>query len=137
MVNGHFEHFANQVEKGHLQAGPQRIVVHESCRALADDASHRFVADPGPGIVDDRFAPAHVAGIGFDPTQLEYGPVVDLARGDLLLPPGKGYIDYDPIHIDDFHRFLLGCKKGLLASSSREKHRSIALTSPGRSRLQV
>jgi len=77
--------------------------VHVRGGALSYDPLDRGVGHPGPGVVNHCLAPPDVAGVGLDPAQFENGPVVDLARSNLLLPPRKGHIHYDPLDIYYFH----------------------------------
>ena len=102
-MHGHLQDLAHQIEQGHLQSTPETVVMHGLCRTGAFHAFHRLVRHSCERVVQDGLSPAYMAGVRGDLAQLQYGPVVDLAGGDLLLAIRERHIHYDSLDIDDFH----------------------------------
>ena len=89
-----------------MQAGTERIVVHEDSGALAKHTRHALIAHTPIGIVDNRLTPTDMPGIRRHLAQLQEGPVVDggdALRGNLLLARGEGDIYEDTFNVCNFH----------------------------------
>ena len=120
LVGRYLQNLSDHVEKGHLQAGAEGIVVHPFGRALPQYPCHTLIRHPSIGIMDDGLAPTDMPGIRGDLTQLQDRPVVYRPNRDLLLSRRKGHIDDDAFDINDFHGVLLSSLRFPLSATSSE-----------------